>query len=142
MSAGCRQTGADRVFAGIDGMGVQRFSAWRALSMSPCAPDGRRRVGIGRRASFGAQQGARFKAGQQCLSGQAGLPSGIFEGPTVERLDERLDNGEVRVYAIGLMNGVEVTVIYVDRENDERQLISAWRAEPHERRYFWRHVED
>lgn len=55
----------------------------------------------------------------------------IFEGPTVERDDDRFDYGEVRVYAIGLVNGVEVTVIYTDRNGDERHLISAWRAEPH-----------
>ena len=66
----------------------------------------------------------------------------IFEGPTVERVDERFDYGETRVYAIGLMNGDEVTVIFVDREGGERRLISAWRAEPHERRYYWRHIED
>jgi uncharacterized protein len=66
----------------------------------------------------------------------------IFEGPTVERDDDRFDYGEVRVYAIGLVNGVEVTVIYTDRNGDERHLISAWRAEPHERRHFWQHVED
>ncbi len=36
----------------------------------------------------------------------------IFEGPTVERVDDRLDYGEVRVYAIGLVNGLEITVIY------------------------------
>jgi uncharacterized protein len=44
----------------------------------------------------------------------------IFEGPTVERDDDRFDYGEVRVYAIGLVNGVEVTVIYTDRNGDER----------------------
>ena len=66
----------------------------------------------------------------------------IFEGPTVERDDDRFDYGEVRVYAIVLVNGVEVTVIYTDRNGDERHLISAWRAEPHERRHFWQHVED
>jgi uncharacterized DUF497 family protein len=65
----------------------------------------------------------------------------IFDGPTVEREDDRYDYGEVRNYAIGLVNGLEVTVIYTDRSADERHLISAWRAEPHERRYFWRHIE-
>jgi uncharacterized protein len=39
----------------------------------------------------------------------------IFDGPTVERIDDRFDYGETRVYAIGLVNGVEVTVIYADR---------------------------
>jgi hypothetical protein len=63
----------------------------------------------------------------------------IFDGPTVEREDDRFDYGETRVYAIGLVNGIEFTVIYTDLSDDERHLISAWRAEPHERRYFWQH---
>jgi uncharacterized DUF497 family protein len=67
--------------------------------------------------------------------------AGIFDGPTVERVDDRFDYGEVRIYAIGLVNGVEITVIYTDRENDVRHLISAWRSEPHERRAFWQNIE-
>ena len=39
----------------------------------------------------------------------------IFEGATVERIDDRFDYGEVRVYAIGLVNGLEITVIYTDK---------------------------
>ena len=65
----------------------------------------------------------------------------IFEGATVERIDDRFDYGEIRVYAIGLVNGLEITVVYSDREDDERRIISAWRAEPHERRYYWQNVE-
>ena len=65
----------------------------------------------------------------------------IFEGPTVERVDDRFDYGEIRVYAIGLVNGLEITVIYTDRDHDERHIISAWRSEPHERRYYWQHLE-
>jgi uncharacterized DUF497 family protein len=65
----------------------------------------------------------------------------IFEGPTVERVDNRYNYGEIRVYAIGLVNGLEITVIYTDRDNDERRIISAWRAEPHERRYYWQNIE-
>ena len=65
----------------------------------------------------------------------------IFEGPTVERVDDRFDYGEIRVYAIGLVNGLEITVIYTDRDNDERRIISAWRAEPHERRYYWQNID-
>jgi uncharacterized protein len=65
----------------------------------------------------------------------------IFEGPTVERVDDRFEYGEVRVYAIGLVNGIEITVIYTDRDEDERHIISAWRAEPHERRYYWQNFE-
>lgn len=38
----------------------------------------------------------------------------IFEGPTLERVDGRFDYGEQRVYAIGVVNGIEITVIYSD----------------------------
>jgi uncharacterized protein len=65
----------------------------------------------------------------------------IFEGPTVEREDDRFDYGEIRVYAVGLVNGVEITVIYTDLDEDERRIISAWKAEPHERRYYWQNLE-
>jgi uncharacterized DUF497 family protein len=65
----------------------------------------------------------------------------VFEGPTVERVDDRFDYGERRVYAIGLANGLEITVIYTDRTDDERRIISAWRAEPHERRHYWKSIE-
>ena len=65
----------------------------------------------------------------------------IFDGPTVERVDDRFEYGELRVYAIGLVNGLEVTVIYTDRDDDERHIISAWRAEPHERRAYWKNIE-
>jgi uncharacterized DUF497 family protein len=63
-------------------------------------------------------------------------------GPTIERTDDRYDYGEVRIYAIGLVNGIEITAIYTDRDQDERHIISPWRSEPHERRYFWEHLED
>ncbi len=66
----------------------------------------------------------------------------IFDGPTVEQVDDRFEYGEIRVYAIGLVNGIEITVIYTDRDEDERHIISAWRAEPHERRYYWQNLED
>lgn len=66
----------------------------------------------------------------------------IFEGPTVEQDDDRFDYGETRVYAIGLVNGVEITVIYTDREEGERHLISAWRSEPHERRTYWQKLKE
>jgi uncharacterized DUF497 family protein len=66
----------------------------------------------------------------------------IFEGPTLEREDNRFDYGETRIYTIGLVNGLEITVIYTDRDNDERRIISAWRAEPHERRAYWQSLDD
>jgi len=65
----------------------------------------------------------------------------IFEGATVEKVDDRFNYGEVRVYAIGLVNGLEITVIYTDLDDGTRHIISAWRAEPHERRTYWQNLE-
>ncbi|MGA2732978.1 MAG: BrnT family toxin [Syntrophobacteraceae bacterium] len=59
----------------------------------------------------------------------------------MERVDDRFDYGEVRVYPIGLVNGMEITVIYTDRGDDERRIISAWKAEAHERRTYWEKIE-
>jgi uncharacterized protein len=65
----------------------------------------------------------------------------IFEGPTVDKVDNRFDSGETRVYALGLVNGWEITVVYPDRGHDERRIISALRSEPHERRSYWQNIE-
>jgi len=65
----------------------------------------------------------------------------IFDGPTVEKVDDRFDYGEIRVYAVGLVNGLEITVVYTDENDDERRIISARRSEPHERRSYWQNIE-
>ena len=66
--------------------------------------------------------------------------SAIFDGPTLERKDNRLDYGEVRVAAIGLADGLELTVIYTDRPEPgqavERRIISARRSNRRERRAY------
>ena len=62
----------------------------------------------------------------------------IFDGPTLERADDRYEYGEIRVYAIGIVNGVELTVIYTEVSRIERRIISAWRAERHEREAYWK----
>jgi len=61
----------------------------------------------------------------------------IFEGPTLERVDDRFDYGETRIYAIGVVEGLEITLIYTDVSETERRVISAWRAERHERAAYW-----
>ena len=61
----------------------------------------------------------------------------IFEGPTLERVDDRFEYGEVRVYAIGIVNGIEIAVIFTDVSRAERRIISAWKAERHEREAHW-----
>ena len=64
----------------------------------------------------------------------------IFERPTLEQVDQRCDYGEVRIYAIGVVNGIEITVIYTDVSASERRIISAWKAERHEREAYWKNV--
>ena len=66
----------------------------------------------------------------------------IFEGETLEQKDDRFEYGEIRIYAIGLINGLEIVVIYTDTGNDERRIISARRAEPYERRAYWQSRND
>jgi uncharacterized DUF497 family protein len=65
----------------------------------------------------------------------------VFDGPTWERWDDREDHGEERWVAIGIMEGVEVTVVYTDRRTRNgvvRQIISARRATRDERETYYR----
>lgn len=64
----------------------------------------------------------------------------VFDGPTLERVDERRDYGEVRVIAIGLAEGLHLTVAYTDRtragQDIERRIISARRSNRRERKAY------
>jgi uncharacterized DUF497 family protein len=68
------------------------------------------------------------------------MPIGIFNGPTLEKVDDRFDYGEIRVYAVRIVNDLEVTVVYTDVSETERRIISAWRAEKHERKAYWQNI--
>ena len=65
----------------------------------------------------------------------------ILEGLTLEQLDERFDYSEERWYAIGLVDGRPVTVIYTDLDEHTRRIISAWKAEKHEQKAYFDHLE-
>jgi uncharacterized DUF497 family protein len=65
----------------------------------------------------------------------------IFEGPTLERRDDRFDYPEARWYAIGLANGRAVTVIYTEVDDEARRIISAWKAEKHEEKAYFERLE-
>ena len=61
----------------------------------------------------------------------------VFEGRIVSFVDDRHDYGEVRMVAIGEIEGKLFTVIYTDRD-DVRRIISAHRASRQEgRRWQW-----
>ena len=66
--------------------------------------------------------------------------TGIFGGPTFERVDDRKEYGERRMIAIGVVQGIELTVVYTDRSPSrgplERRIISARRSNRHERKTY------
>ena len=57
----------------------------------------------------------------------------VFEGPVFERIDRR--HGEDRIFAIGLMEDIEIVVVYVMR-GKHRRIISPRRAHRHERQEY------
>jgi uncharacterized DUF497 family protein len=63
----------------------------------------------------------------------------IFYGPVFEKSQHR--QGEDRVLAIGLMEGIEIVVVYVLR-GKTRRIISARRAHRNERQDYANHLRD
>jgi uncharacterized protein len=63
----------------------------------------------------------------------------IFDGPVFEVARPR--HTEDRVLAIGLMEGVEIVVVYVMRDRC-RRIISARRAHRNERKDYANHLKD
>ena len=61
----------------------------------------------------------------------------IFDRPVFEKVQRR--HGEERAFAIGLMGGVEIVVVYVMR-GERRRIISARRAHRDERQEYANHL--
>ena len=64
----------------------------------------------------------------------------VFEGPTLEREDQRRDYGEKRTIAIGLAQGIAITVVYTDRTEAGslvRRIISARLSNRRERQAYF-----
>jgi uncharacterized DUF497 family protein len=64
----------------------------------------------------------------------------VFEGPTLEREDQRRDYGERRFVAIGLAQGIALTVVYTDRAEAGvvvRRIISARLSNRRERQAYF-----
>jgi uncharacterized DUF497 family protein len=63
----------------------------------------------------------------------------VFERPTLERIDDRHDYGELRVIAIGIADGIPLTVVFTDRvEGGDvlRRIISARVSNRRERKAY------
>jgi uncharacterized protein len=64
----------------------------------------------------------------------------VFDGATLEAEDRRRDYGERRWIAIGLADGIHLTVVYTDRRvaggEAVRRIISARRSKRSERKSY------
>ncbi len=69
----------------------------------------------------------------------------IFDGPTVERTDSRRNYGEHRVIAVGIAQGIALTVVYTDRAGIGgeviRRIISARQSDRRERAAYKKAVQ-
>lgn len=63
----------------------------------------------------------------------------IFDGPLVAVEDARQDYGETRYIALGLLEGIVVSLAYAEREEVVR-LISIRKALKHEARFFFSQI--
>jgi uncharacterized DUF497 family protein len=59
----------------------------------------------------------------------------VFDGPLVTVEDTREDYGEARYVALGLLEGIVVSMVYTERGSTIR-LISIRKALKHETRFF------
>ena len=59
----------------------------------------------------------------------------IFEGPVLEKIDSRRNYGEERIVAVGMVEGLELYVVYTIR-GGRRRINSARRANKHEREAY------
>jgi len=66
----------------------------------------------------------------------------IFEGPTLDRADQRRDCGELRMVSVGVAQGWFLTVVWTDRVAPDgttrRRIISARRSNDRERESWQR----
>lgn len=81
----------------------------------------------------GVRMGRRQERRQSTFSRiRLAYAAGIFLGPTLEATDGRHDYGELRIRAIGAVDGEVLLVVFTDR-GEIRRIISARRANRKER---------
>ena len=64
----------------------------------------------------------------------------VFDGPMIVALDTRKNYGEDRLVGIGLLINSVVVVVFVERIDDTIRIISARKAERHEREKFKKEI--
>jgi len=66
----------------------------------------------------------------------------VFDGPMYVALDTRKEYGEDRWIGIGLLGQAIVVVVFLEKANDTIRIISARKAEKHEREKFKKELAD
>ena len=64
----------------------------------------------------------------------------IFEREILHWPDERYRYGEERWIAVGIAQGQEIIVVYVEEDEDVSRIVSARPATRHERALYWRTI--
>jgi uncharacterized protein len=63
----------------------------------------------------------------------------VFDGPVLEKLDDRFDYGEERWIAMGLLHGILcVVVVYAEPGNETRRIISFRKGDRYEREVYFK----
>jgi len=64
----------------------------------------------------------------------------IFENPTIEAIDDRVDYGELRWVALGLSGEAVLHVVYTWRGESIIRIISARKANRHDAEKYYREI--
>jgi uncharacterized DUF497 family protein len=62
--------------------------------------------------------------------------SALFDGPVLTELDDRMEYEEDRWISIGMLSTLTAVVVWTERDGDTIRLISARKANKHERQRY------
>jgi len=65
----------------------------------------------------------------------------VFDNEVYAVIDDRFDYGEIRFYALGLLNGRVLAVVYTQTENAIR-IISARKANKYDQEKYFKEIRD
>lgn len=66
----------------------------------------------------------------------------VFSGPTITRLDDRHDYGELRYQTLGLLCGRTVSIVHTEQDNGVVRIISLRKAARHEQTFYHQAIQD
>lgn len=66
----------------------------------------------------------------------------VFSGPTLTRLDDRYDNGELRCRTLGLLRDRVVSVAHTEGDDGVVRIISLRKAVRHEQTLYFQAIQN